>query len=59
MRLLYRVNTFNKSLTEIAQDPTLLSHELSRAGNDGWELIEMRELPGDAGFVLIFKFEQP
>ena len=58
MKLLYRVNTYNKSLPEIAQDPSALSRELSRAGEDGWELIEMKELPNDTGFVLIFKFVQ-
>ena len=59
MKLLYRVNTYNKSLPEIAQDPTDLSRELSRAGEDGWEMIEMKGLPNDTGFVLIFKLVQP
>ena len=59
MKVLYRVNTYNKSLTDIAQNPTALSRELNRAGDDGWELIEMKEIPNDTGFVLIFKFEQP
>ena len=59
MKYLYRVNTYDKSLPEIAQNPTAFSRELSRAGEDGWELIEMKELENGVGFVLVFKFAQP
>ena len=58
MKFLYRVETYNKSLAEIAQNPSAFSAELSGAGKDGWDLIQMKELPGNAGFVLVFKFTQ-
>lgn len=55
MTFIYRVHTYQKSLAEIGQSPIDLGKELNRAGMDGWELIQIKPLPGDAGVLLIFK----
>jgi hypothetical protein len=54
MKFTYRVDTYEKSITEIALAPDALASVLGKAGKRGWELIEMKELPGDRGFVLVY-----
>ncbi|MBU0970985.1 MAG: hypothetical protein KKC20_10085 [Proteobacteria bacterium] len=59
MEFKYLVETYGKSLSEIAQDQEriIFGLELSKKGKYGWELIQLKELPGGAGLVLIFKAE--
>ena len=58
MEVLYRVNLYNQSLSEISANPSDFRKELNIAGEKGWELIEMKDLPGGAGFLLVFKSVQ-
>ncbi|MBA3011513.1 MAG: hypothetical protein KKF12_04720 [Proteobacteria bacterium] len=59
MEFKYLVETYDKSLSEIAQDQERIAFglELSKKGKFGWELINIKELPGGAGLILIFKVE--